>query len=104
MRKIPNVIILIFFSILLIACSQIDSNEEVVSPIIFTGEIVKLEDGRFLVESFSNDNYNVQFSSVWVSNYNMESLEVGQIITVWTDFIDTSEPAQASAIKIEIKE
>lgn len=71
--------------------SPTTNNEEV---LVITGEIIELESGRFLLQS----SYKV-----WISSNSMDSLKIGQTVSVWVNFVETSDPAQANATKIEIK-
>lgn len=72
------------------AASPTTNNEEL---LVITGEIIELESGRFLLQS----SYKV-----WISSNSMDSLKIGQTVSVWVNFVETSDPAQASATKIEI--
>lgn len=102
MKKNITFIILITISILLIAFSQIIMNNEAYPTtnneelLVITGEIIELESGRFLLQS----SYKV-----WIASNSMDSLKIGQTVSVWVNFVETSDPAQAqaSATKIEIK-
>ncbi|PWW31254.1 uncharacterized protein DUF3221 [Cytobacillus oceanisediminis] len=69
-----------------------------------TGEIVKIENGRFLVESTTEKLPDGRPDAIWFSTNDIESLRVGQLVSVWTNEINESYPAQANADKIEIKE
>ena len=68
------------------------------------GEIVKIEDGRFLVESKTEKLSDGSPDAIWFSANDIASLKVGQIVSVWKTAIDQSYPGQASADKIEVKE
>lgn len=72
------------------AASPTTNNEEL---LVITGEIIELESGRFLLQS----SYKV-----WIASNSMDSLKIGQTVSVWVNFVETSDPAQASATKIEI--
>lgn len=71
--------------------SPTTNNEEL---LVITGEIIELESGRFLLQS----SYKV-----WIASNSMDSLKIGQTVSVWVNFVETSDPAQANATKIEIK-
>ncbi|MFC7686822.1 DUF3221 domain-containing protein [Ureibacillus sp. GCM10028918] len=69
-----------------------------------TGEIVNIENGRFLVESTTKKLPDGSPDAIWFSTDDIKSLKVGQNVSVWTSAIDTSYPGQASADKVEINE
>lgn len=92
--------------ILLVACSkEIETVDDSINdkPVI-TGEIIELQDGRFLVESVSPATDESGQEMVWFSTEEIESLKVGLIVSVWADAVDQSYPAQADADKIVIRE
>lgn len=76
---------------------------ETAAPAI-TGEITEIKDGRFLVISESKKLSDVQSEAIWFSTDELDTLEVGQMVSVWTTLIEESYPGQASAEKIEIIE
>lgn len=103
-------------SIFLVACSNNNEivensnddqkeNIQIVSDMTeITGEIVEIENGRFLVESTTKNLPDGKPYTIWFSTNDIEHLQVGQLVSVWTKAIDESLPAQGSAVKIEIKE
>lgn len=76
---------------------------ETVEPAI-TGEITEIKDGRFLVSSESEKLPDGRPDAIWFSTDELDTLEVGQMVSVWTTTIDQSYPGQAGAEKIEIIE
>lgn len=81
------------------AASPTTNNEEL---LVITGEIIELESGRFLLQGSSSESNHQPFDKVWISSNSMDSLKIGQTVSVWVNFVETSDPAQASATKIEI--
>lgn len=93
--------LVILLSIGLLGCQQ--SDKEAYLAII--GEIVKIEDGIFLVESTTEKISDGRPDAIWFSTDDIKPLKVGQIVSVWTkNPILQSYPGQASADEIEIKE
>lgn len=113
MKKI--FILLAVISFALVGCSQEPENQtsetttgygsssNSTEPTI-TGEIVKIEDGKFLVESTTEKLPDGRPNAIWFTTKEIEPLKVGKIVSVWTDKIEESYPGQARATKIEIKE
>lgn len=89
-------------SFALVGCSQEPENQT--SEPTITGEIVKIEDGKFLVESTTEKSLDGRPNAIWFTTEEIEPLKVGKIVSVWTDKIEDSYPGQARATKIEIKE
>lgn len=115
MKKLSLILSLILLSIGLLGCQQSGkeeklnndiskSNEEITNKPAIIGEIVKIEDGRFLVESTTGKLPDGRPDAIWFSTDDIELLKVGQVVSVWTTAINESYPGQASADKIEIKE
>lgn len=101
MKKLSLILSVILLSIGLLGCQQSDKKDE---PAII-GEIVKIEDGRFLVESTTKKISDGRPDAIWFSTDDIEPLIVGQIVSVWTkNPIMESYPGQAIADEIEIKE
>ena len=101
MKKLSLILSVILLSIGLLGCQQSDKEDE---PSII-GEIVKIEDGSFLVESTTEKTSDGRPDAIWFSTDDIEPLKVGQIVSVWTkNPIMQSYPEQASADEIEIKE
>ncbi|MGO4890630.1 DUF3221 domain-containing protein [Anaerobacillus sp. MEB173] len=114
MKKLSLILSLILLSIGLMGCQQSSkevefkndiskSKEEITNKPAITGEIVKIERGRFLVESTTEKLPDGRPDAIWFSTADIDSLKVGQIVSVWTNAINESYPGQASADKIEIK-
>jgi len=101
-KKFSLILSLIFLSIGLLGCQQ-SGNEEKLKPTII-GEIVQIEGGRFLVESIAEKLPDGRPDAIWFSTDNIESLKVGQNVSVWTTAVEDSYPQQANAEKIEINE
>lgn len=103
-------------SVFLVACNseienintskEITENAEVEKDVLpsITGEIVEIENGRFLVESKMEKLSDERPDAIWFSTDDIESLKVGQNVSVWTKAIEQSYPGQARADKIEINE
>ncbi|MFJ8512058.1 DUF3221 domain-containing protein [Lysinibacillus xylanilyticus] len=115
MKKFSLILSLIFLSIGLLGCQQSGkeselnkeiskSTEEITDKPTIIGEIVQLEGERFLVESIAEKLPDGRPNAIWFSTDEIESLKVGQNVSVWTTAIEESYPAQASADKIEINE
>lgn len=115
MKKISLILFFIFLSASLAACNSenrnpVTGNEPVEVgtgdlPAI-TGEIVEIKEGRFLVESIVENESGSYIDAIWFSTSTEElaSLEVGQIVSVWTTMIAESYPGQAKSKKIEVKD
>lgn len=114
LKKLCLILSLILLSVGLLGCQQNDSEEklnndvsksieEIPNEPTIIGEIVKLEDERFLVESTTEKLPDGRPEAIWFSTDDIETLKVGQIVSVWTSAVRESYPAQASADKIEIK-
>lgn len=84
------------------ACSSNEKQEELMLAI--TGEIVEIKDGRFLVKSKSVELSDGSPHAIWFKTDDIDSVSVGQIVSVWTSHIEESYPGQAEAEKIEIQE
>jgi hypothetical protein len=80
------------------------SNEEIENEPTITGKIVKIENGRFLVESTTKFLPDGRPDAIWFSTDDIKPLKLGQEVSVWTMGVDQSYPGQASADKIEIIE
>ena len=93
MKKIVFIAILL---ILLGACSN--QND---SPVI-TGEIIEIDNGRFLVESTEKSAPDANPELIWFSTDEINDLKVGQIVSVWADAVAESYPGQATATKVKI--
>lgn len=107
MKKIHVIFLsFILLSIGLWGCQQSEKeeNKELTNEPAITGEIVKIEDGRFLVESTTEKLPDGSPDAIWFSTDDIDFLKVDQIVSVWTSAIDQSYPGQARADKIEIKE
>ncbi|MGM0896564.1 MAG: DUF3221 domain-containing protein [Bacillota bacterium] len=101
MKKLLLATLLI--SILFItACSANEKQEELMFAI--KGEIVEINDGRFLVESQSEELSDGSPDAIWFTTDDIDSVSTGQIVSVWTTHIEESYPGQAEAEKIEIQE
>ncbi|KOS60151.1 DUF3221 domain-containing protein [Lysinibacillus agricola] len=115
MKKFSLIFSLLFLSIGLSGCQQSVKEEELNKEIskstekiadkpTIIGEIIQIEGGRFLVESKTEKLADERPDAIWFSTDKIESLKVGQNVSVWTTAIDESYPGQASAEKIEINE
>lgn len=103
-------------SVFLVACNsetentnnpkEITGNVEVEKDVLpsITGEIVEIENSRFLVESTTKKLPDGRPDAIWFSTDDIESLKVGQNVSVWTTAIDQSYPGQATVEKIKINE
>lgn len=107
MKKISVLFLsFVLFSIGVLGCQQSEKeeNKELTNEPAIIGEIVTIEDGRFLVESTTEKLPDGKPDAIWFSTDEMDSLKVGQIVSVWASAIDQSYPGQARADRIEIKE
>ncbi|MFJ7730900.1 DUF3221 domain-containing protein [Lysinibacillus sp. NPDC097231] len=113
LKKYILLLSLIFLSIGLLGCQQSSkekefnkekTTEEITDKPTIIGEIVQLEGERFLVESITEKLPDGRPDAIWFSTDEIESLKVGQNVSVWTTAIEESYPGQASADKIVINE
>lgn len=115
LKKISLILSLILLSIGLLGCQQSGNEEklnkesskstqEITDKPTIIGEIVQIEGGRFLVESKTEKLPDGRPEAIWFSTGEIESLKVGQNVSVWTNALEDSYPQKANAEKIEINE
>ena len=115
MKKISLILSIIFLSVGLLGFQksrneeEIDkeiskSNDDITNKPTIIGEIVRIEGGRILVEDKTEKLSDGRPYAVWFSTDEIESLKVGQNVSVWTNAIKESYPGQANAEKIKINE
>lgn len=80
-----------------------EKDVEITKEPTITGEITEIEDGRFLVISKTDELSTGEPDTIWFSTDDINSLEIGQTVSVWTTNINESYPGQAKADKIEIE-
>lgn len=97
--EMKKLLFIIISCIFLVACSKYDSMDPVI-----TGEIVEISKGRFFVKEVPNIENKGGLDYVWFTAEDTQSLEIGQIVSVWAEIVETSDPPKSHAEKIVIIE
>lgn len=114
-RNISICLISLSFLLFITGCSE---KGTIVTDLTIDGYILKIENSRILVaENITTERYEEikdkriedlledRISLIYLSYDNTEGLKVGNKVEAWIDGgVDTSNPAQSKAKKVEIKD